>query len=84
MAKQPPPQQPGASPKSSRSKRGQSGPRKRIETQIHRRRTVTAIPPFEAEWDAATGERPAGLRTPPDQMKPGGRQPDPDASDPDI
>ncbi len=72
------PQHPGASPKARRSKRTLPGPRKRIDTQIHRRRTIAATPPLESEWDAETGERSTGLRTPTDQMKPDRPQRDPD------
>lgn len=43
-------------------------PARRIETQIHRRKKVKAVPPLEAEWDAASGEKPKGLRTPSDRM----------------
>lgn len=45
------------------------GPRKRIETQIHRRRKVKASFPLEAEWDAQSGKAPEGLRTPEHKMK---------------
>lgn len=44
-------------------------PRKRIETQIHRRRRVKASFPLEAEWDAQSGKVPEGLRTPGDRMR---------------
>ncbi len=44
-------------------------PRKRIETQIHRRRKVKASFPLEAEWDARSGKAPEGLRTPEHKMK---------------
>ena len=44
-------------------------PRKRIETQIHRRRKVKASFPLEAEWDARSGKDPEGLRTPGHKMK---------------
>ncbi|MGQ0667930.1 MAG: hypothetical protein ACT4O4_12930 [Nitrospiraceae bacterium] len=37
----------------------------RIETQIHRRRTVRVRSPLEAEWDISQGEPPGRLRTPP-------------------
>lgn len=44
-------------------------PRKRIETQIHRRRKVKGSFPLEAEWDARSGKAPEGLRTPEHKMK---------------
>lgn len=72
-------QPPGGAPKASRSKRVLPGPRKRIDTQIHRRRAAPATPPLESEWEAATGEPPVGLRTPQDRMKPGKPRRDPDA-----
>ena len=37
----------------------------RIETQIHRRRTVGACSPLEAEWDISQEGPPSRLRTPP-------------------
>ncbi len=42
---------------------------RRIETQIHRRKKAKAQFPLQAEWDAASGEAPQGLRTPQDQMR---------------
>lgn len=42
-------------------------PRKRIETQIHRRRKVKASFPLETEWDVRSGKPPEGLRTPEDK-----------------
>lgn len=44
-------------------------PRKRIETQIHRRRKVKASFPLEAEWESESGKTPDGLRTPANKMK---------------
>ncbi|WP_447973721.1 hypothetical protein [Nitrospira sp. Kam-Ns4a] len=57
-------------PGSDREKQPTSGglPARRIETQIHRRKKAKAVPPLEAEWDAASGAKPTGLRTPPDKM----------------
>lgn len=42
---------------------------RRIETQIHRRNKAKAVLPLQAEWDAASGEAPQGLRTPQDKMR---------------
>ncbi len=42
---------------------------RRIETQIHRRKKAKAVLPLQAEWDAASGEAPQGLRTPQDRMR---------------
>ena len=44
-------------------------PKRRIETQIHRRKKVKAVFPLEAEWDARSNRLPVGLRMPSDKMK---------------
>jgi hypothetical protein len=44
-------------------------PRRRIETQIHRRKKAKPVFPLEAEWDAESGTPPTGLRMPPDKMR---------------
>ncbi len=43
--------------------------KRRIETQIHRRKKAKAVPPLEAEWDAESGHPSSGLRMPSDKMK---------------
>lgn len=43
--------------------------RRRIETQIHRRKKAKAVFPLEAEWDARSNRLPVGLRMPSDKMK---------------
>jgi hypothetical protein len=45
------------------------GPKRRIETQIHRRKKAKAVPPLEAEWDVDQGNAPSGLKMPSDKMK---------------
>ncbi|WP_447978934.1 hypothetical protein [Candidatus Nitrospira bockiana] len=42
--------------------------KRRIETQIHRRKKAKAVPPLEAEWQAGSDE-PPNLRTPSDRMQ---------------
>jgi hypothetical protein len=49
-------------PPSSREKR------RRIETQIHRRKKAKAVFPLEAEWNADS-ENPAHLKMSPDHME---------------
>ncbi len=50
--------------------RGLAGDAKRrIETQIHRRKKAKAVPPMESEWEDAQQGQPSQLRTPPDKMK---------------
>lgn len=44
-------------------------PKRRIETQIHRRKKAKAVSPLEPEWDATSGARPVGLRMPPENMR---------------
>ena len=44
-------------------------PKRRIETQIHRRKKAKAVFPLEAEWDARSNRLPVGLRMPSDKMK---------------
>jgi hypothetical protein len=44
------------------------GPRKRIQTQIHRRQKAKAVPPMENEWDVKSPSPPE-LRTPDSKMK---------------
>lgn len=41
---------------------------RRIETQIHRRKKAKAVLPLQAEWDAASGKAPQGLRMAQDKM----------------
>jgi len=43
--------------------------RRRIETQIHRRKKAKAVFPLEAEWDARSNRLPVGLRMPSYKMK---------------
>jgi hypothetical protein len=43
-------------------------PRRRIETQIHRRKKAKAVYPLEAEWDASSGPPPERLRMPSNKM----------------
>ena len=42
--------------------------KRRIETQIHRRKKAMAVPPLEAEWNIGFG-CPPHLRMPPEKMK---------------
>lgn len=44
-------------------------PKRRIETQIHRRKKAKAVPPLEAEWDIESGSSSPDLRMPSDKMK---------------
>ena len=53
---------PGQDPASGESQK------RRIETQIHRRKKVKAVLPLEAEWDARSNRPPVGLRMPSDKM----------------
>jgi hypothetical protein len=46
-----------------------SGRKRRIETQIHRRKKVKAVPPLEAEWDLESNRPSSNLRMPSDKMK---------------
>lgn len=48
---------------------GGDEPKRRIETQIHRRKKAKAVPPLEAEWQIESGNPPSGLRMPSDKMK---------------
>lgn len=60
----------GESQRSSEHPKGSKfPPKRRIETQIHRRKKAKAVPPLEAEWDMASGTPPTGLRTPPEKMQ---------------
>jgi hypothetical protein len=43
-------------------------PKRRIETQIHRRKKAKAVLPLEAEWDASSGRPPDRLRMPAEKM----------------
>ncbi len=43
--------------------------KRRIETQIHRRKKAKAVFPLEAEWDVRSNRLPVGLRMPSDKMK---------------
>lgn len=45
-----------------------SRPQRRIETQIHRRKKAKAVFPLEAEWTVGSGQAPAALRMPPENM----------------
>ncbi len=47
---------------------GEAPKRRRIETQIHRRKKAKAVPPLESEWDADAGAPPDRLRMPADRM----------------
>lgn len=47
---------------------GKPSSKRRIETQIHRRKKAKAVPPLEAEWDIQSGAQGTGLRTPADKM----------------
>jgi hypothetical protein len=42
--------------------------RRRIETQIHRRKKAPPVAPLQAEWDQTDGDRPTRLRTPSEKM----------------
>ena len=53
---------PGQGPASGESRK------RRIETQIHRRKKAKAVSPLEAEWDAQSNRPPVGLRMPSDKM----------------
>ncbi len=44
--------------------------RRRIDTQIHRRKKINTLSPLEIEWDAQSGNPPSGLRMASDKMKP--------------
>lgn len=46
----------------------QSSPRRRIETQIHRRKKAKKVFPLESEWDVDVGSPPERLRMPPEKM----------------
>lgn len=46
-----------------------SSKRRRIETQIHRRKKAKAVPPLEAEWNEESPGLPANLRTSSDKME---------------
>ena len=47
----------------------QSSPkRRRIETQIHRRKKAKKVFPLESEWDADAGPPPERLRMPAEKM----------------
>jgi hypothetical protein len=43
-------------------------PRRRIETQIHRRKKAPAVPPLQSEWDQSEGRPPERLRMPSEKM----------------
>jgi hypothetical protein len=45
-----------------------SSPKKRIQTQIHRRQKAKAVPPMQDEWDVESPS-PPDLRTPNSKMK---------------
>lgn len=46
--------------------------KKRLDTQIHRRKKAPPVLPLEAEWDEASSSRSADLKMPPDRMSRGG------------
>ncbi len=54
---------------SGQASASRESPKRRIETQIHRRKKVKAVFPLEAEWDARSNHLPVGLRMPSDKMK---------------
>jgi len=58
---------------SERPPGGQASPpggrKRRIETQIHRRKKAKAVPPLEAEWEVESNRRSSDLRMPSDKMK---------------
>ncbi|OLB03403.1 MAG: hypothetical protein E6K61_03710 [Nitrospirae bacterium] len=54
-------------PETERPARGT--PKRRIETQIHRRKKAKPVFPLEAEWDADSATPPTGLRMPSDKMR---------------
>ena len=54
---------------SGQASASRESPKRRIETQIHRRKKVKAVFPLEAEWDARSNRLPVGLRMPSDKMK---------------
>lgn len=58
--------EPKRTPMTERPSRG--NPKRRIETQIHRRKKAKPVFPLEAEWDAESATPPTGLRMPPDKM----------------
>lgn len=47
-----------------------SGPKDRIETQIHRRRKAKALTPLEPEWDISQPDPPSQLRMSPSPVPP--------------
>lgn len=59
--------EPGRPPSGQASPPG--GRKRRIETQIHRRRKAKAVPPLEAEWDVESNQPSSHLRMPSDKMK---------------
>ncbi|MGH7167875.1 MAG: hypothetical protein ACREII_05025 [Nitrospiraceae bacterium] len=54
-------------PETERLLRG--NPKRRIETQIHRRKKAKPVFPLEAEWDADSASPPTGLRMPSDKKR---------------
>jgi len=52
----------------------QNSPKRRIETQIHRRKKAKKVFPLESEWDADAGSPPECLRMAAEKM---GRPPVP-------
>jgi hypothetical protein len=63
------------SPSEKRSTEHETGQRpgpvkKRLDTQIHRRKKAPPVPPLEAEWDDLSASRSTNLKMPPDKMKP--------------
>ncbi len=46
--------------------------KKRLDTQIHRRKKAPPVPPLEAEWDESSSSRSTDLKMPPDRMNRGG------------
>ena len=56
-------------PKPTKSQAAEVRPKRRIETQIHRRKKVKTSFPLEAEWDSTSKEPPGKLKMPPEEMK---------------
>ncbi|MBI5855165.1 MAG: hypothetical protein HZB35_08065 [Nitrospirae bacterium] len=44
------------------------GAKRRLETQISRRKKAPPVPSLEAEWDESSSQRSTDLKMPPDKM----------------
>jgi hypothetical protein len=55
-------------PQSDAEQEFSNSPKKRIQTQIHRRQKAKAVPPMQDEWDVESPS-PPDLRTPNSKMK---------------